>query len=483
MASARFLCSLAIFGSWSGCYGQAHQDLRPDQIYARVSPSVIRITSRNAGGVATGTGFLIGKTGVAVTTYSLVQGATNASAKLADGKTVEVSGIIDFNKLRNIALIKLRASSTSALRPTITSLVAGAKVYTIGAADGANIGISDGIVKLITTSADVKQIQVTCATGLSSGGGPLLNSKGEVVGIIVYQLTPGHPDVAVPSSYIDALNATLAVKPWGQSPVASNQAKPTKQTWKTKPKTDPELSLEDSISEYDLANAIVDEADGVNIVYEQYLINAIEGTYANGPDESLTNAQNALEDDNTAMSQIEFDDSAMEAARKDVVLRMATLLKDMAQVESAIKTAQLSGGWIDDASKLASAAENEASDIRGDGSIEKLIKKKSFQEILPHYYLETQGLIADPSGIRLGIASLVLDPLFIVYVDPKGLAAKLNISNLERIEEFNGKKPKDIDDLKGMIKLAAGEDVTIKIQDYFGVESLIQVTEPVNLGP
>jgi membrane-associated protease RseP (regulator of RpoE activity) len=173
----------------------------------------------------------------------------------------------------------------------------------------------------------------------------------------------------------------------------------------------------------------------------------------------------------------------MEAARKDLVMRMAILLKDMANVSSGIKSAQLSGGWVDDAASMAGKAEKEASEIAGDGSIEALIKRPSFQMLLPHYYLELQGLVPVSNGFRLGVSSLVHDPLFIIFVDPNGLAAKLGLTNLERIEAFNGKAPKDIDDLKQMIKMAAGEDVTIKVKSYFGVESEITPTEPVNLNP
>lgn len=259
--------------------------------------------------------------------------------------------------------------------------------------------------------------------------------------------------------------------------------KPQKSTVKKKAPAAPEPSLEDSISQLDLAKAIVDEADCVNVCYEQSLINTVEGSYSHGPINGLTEGKDILEEDNRTLSDTEFDDSAMEAARKDLLGRMAILLKDMAEMESAIMRAQLAGGWTDQAASSSAAAQKESVEIKGNGSVEALIKKRSFQEQLPNYYLETNGLIPDPAGFKFGVLTTISDSLYVIYVDPNGLAAKLKLTDLERVLEFNGNKPRNMDDLKLMIKKAAGQDVTIRVETVYGEDADIETTVPVKLNP
>lgn len=224
----------------------------------------------------------------------------------------------------------------------------------------------------------------------------------------------------------------------------------------------------DFASERELAKDIVDLMDCQTSVYEQALINAIQNSYLNGADYSFTQNASIVDGDQAALSGISFDNEAMEAARKDLINRLATLSIDMSAMNDAIITAQASDGWTDVASQKAEAAQKDADAIQGDGSIEKLIRDPAFQTLLPSYYLQCMALKPDTSGVTLGVTTMINAPLFLIYVDPNGLAAKLKFRELERIEEFDGTSPRDMADLKRLIKQAAGRTVTVKVAPKFG---------------
>jgi S1-C subfamily serine protease len=56
--------------------------------------------------IAQGTGFVVTKDGLIITNYHVIAQGTSAVAKLPDGKTYALEGIIESNKNRDLALIK-----------------------------------------------------------------------------------------------------------------------------------------------------------------------------------------------------------------------------------------------------------------------------------------------------------------------------------------------------------------------------------------
>lgn len=176
-------------------------------------------------------------------------------------------------------------------------------------------------------------------------------------------------------------------------------------------------------------------------------------------------------------------DPTKEAAEKELSTVMSTILDALGDFNDALDKARALGRWNPDSSALGTKAIKILNSMAAIPHVVALSKDPAFQKFLPPLYLEQNGYIADPAGFDLGAYSFLEDPLYIVSIKPDSVAAKLGFENLESIEEFDGQKPDDIDDLKQMIKKAAGKQVTIKVQPEFGPEKTVQATVPANLQP
>ncbi len=135
-----------------------------------------------------GSGFIISQDGEVLTNHHVVDGAERLTVRLADGRSLRAR-LIGSDPDTDVALIKVDA-------------VAGLTVAPLGDSDGLRVGewvcaignplayehtVTAGVVsflgrKLFDPSLD-DYIQTDAAINLGNSGGPLLNARGEVVGI------------------------------------------------------------------------------------------------------------------------------------------------------------------------------------------------------------------------------------------------------------------------------------------------------------
>ena len=111
-----------------------------EEIHKKCSPAVFYIEVYNAAGnpTASGSGFFIDSSGVAVTNYHVIEGAHSAKILLSDTDAVcEVVGVYDYSKDNDWAVIQVKGSNFPYLKKGDTStLVGGAAVYAIGSPQG-----------------------------------------------------------------------------------------------------------------------------------------------------------------------------------------------------------------------------------------------------------------------------------------------------------------------------------------------------------
>ena len=88
----------------------------------------------------------------------------------------------------------------------------GEKVYVAGNPKGLEGTFSDGIISRISTQGNRKRLQMTAPISPGSSGGPVLNSKGEVIGVAFMTLRGGQNlNFAIPSKYVKTLLDTKAL--------------------------------------------------------------------------------------------------------------------------------------------------------------------------------------------------------------------------------------------------------------------------------
>ena len=188
------------------------------QIAAKCSPSSVGIISQvevsysypfgfgTSKGVseASGSGFIYSSDGYIITNHHVIENAKKVTVILHDGAEYEAE-IIGSDSLSDIAVIKITPEKEKTLIPmeigNSDELVVGEAVVAIGCPAGIEfIGtVTDGIISAInrnveitdnygTTKKTMTLIQTNATINHGNSGGPLINSRGQVIGINTLKL-------------------------------------------------------------------------------------------------------------------------------------------------------------------------------------------------------------------------------------------------------------------------------------------------------
>ncbi|NJK53297.1 MAG: PDZ domain-containing protein [Leptolyngbyaceae cyanobacterium SU_3_3] len=139
----------------------------------------------------TGSGFIISRDGVILTNSHVVNGADMVSVKLKDGREFQ-GKVLGQDPVTDVAVIKIQASSLPAVTlGNSESLRPGEWAIAIGNPLGLDNTVTAGIISATgRTSAEVRVpdkrvsfIQTDAAINPGNSGGPLLNQRGEVIGM------------------------------------------------------------------------------------------------------------------------------------------------------------------------------------------------------------------------------------------------------------------------------------------------------------
>ena len=177
----------------------AGEELTMPEVYAANVGSVvsINVSSRSTNyfgqtveNAASGSGFIITQDGYIVTNYHVVGGASSVKITLHGGETYDAE-IIGGDEDYDIAVVKIDAAELqSVVLGDSSKLTIGETVAAIGNPLGElTFSMSEGIVSCVDRAINVdgtpfNMIQVDCSINPGNSGGPLVNTYGEVVGIV-----------------------------------------------------------------------------------------------------------------------------------------------------------------------------------------------------------------------------------------------------------------------------------------------------------
>ena len=141
------------------------------------------------GGTSFGTGFVTSADGYIITNHHVIDGADKVIVRFSDRRELEAK-VVGSDPLSDIAVLKVEASGLPAVRiGDAGSLRPGQWVVAIGSPFGFDYSVTAGIVSGVNRrSMDPGQqyvpfIQTDVAINRGNSGGPLLNVRGEVVGV------------------------------------------------------------------------------------------------------------------------------------------------------------------------------------------------------------------------------------------------------------------------------------------------------------
>ena len=132
-----------------------------------------------------GSGFILSADGYVMTNAHVVDGADEVFVTLTDSREFKAK-IIGADKRSDVALVKIEAGGLPVVRiGDVNRLKVGEWVIAIGSPFGLESTVTAGIVsaKARDTGDLVKLIQTDVAINPGNSGGPLINMRGEVVGI------------------------------------------------------------------------------------------------------------------------------------------------------------------------------------------------------------------------------------------------------------------------------------------------------------
>ncbi len=186
------------------------------RIFERVRESVVLVRVFHRFGESTGSGFVYDDKGHVITNYHVVENGLKFKVSFLDGSVFDAE-LTGSDPYSDLAVLKVLADSDIRFKPLklgdSNKLRIGEKIIAIGNPFGLAGTVTSGIVsqknRLLPTTRGFSipgVIQIDAAINPGNSGGPLLNMKGEVVGVTTAIESPirGFIGVgyAIPSSIV-----------------------------------------------------------------------------------------------------------------------------------------------------------------------------------------------------------------------------------------------------------------------------------------
>ena len=204
------------------------EDVDTLQITGKTLPSVVKISA----GDSQGTGFVFDSKGLILTNRHVVAGNEKRAIQLETSNGQQfLANVIYVSRAEDFAVLKPQSLSRMPSIPICyaTYPVAGQEVLALGSPRGLANTITRGIVSAVRRSeSDLKTvspegstiIQTDAAVNPGNSGGPLVNSQGEVIGIVTFKKTASQ-GLNFAISIIDVLEELNVKKPAAIKPLNS----------------------------------------------------------------------------------------------------------------------------------------------------------------------------------------------------------------------------------------------------------------------
>lgn len=196
-------------------------------VYISTSERVLNYWTQRVQTIArgTGSGFIWDSAGHVVTNLHVIEDASVATIRLADGKDYPAT-LVGVSRTHDIAVLQIKIPASSAIPiPIGTShdLQVGQKVYAIGNPFGLDWTLTTGIVSALDRSLTGENgvliqhlVQTDAAINPGNSGGPLLDSVGRLIGMntAIYSPSGGSAGVgfAVPVDTVNRVVPELIAK-------------------------------------------------------------------------------------------------------------------------------------------------------------------------------------------------------------------------------------------------------------------------------
>lgn len=140
-----------------------------------------------------GSGAIIDTKGYVVTNVHVINGASSIKVLTYSGRTYDANTLVGYDGNADIAVLKIDATGLRALGfGDSDNVKVGEKVIAAGNPAGLAFTVTEGIVSAFRTAENgIKYIQTDVPINPGNSGGPLINARGEIVGINNFKISGG----------------------------------------------------------------------------------------------------------------------------------------------------------------------------------------------------------------------------------------------------------------------------------------------------
>lgn len=152
-------------------------------LYKKINPAIVCVDSQIHRGMSCGTGCIIDKSGIILTSAHVVDSGKNIVVTMSNGQNYDAKIYKKFDENEDIVLLKIKVpyDLKTVKFGDSEKIKVGQKVLAIGNPFGFNGTLTQGIISRIDYVKN--RIQTDAAINPGSSGGPLLNKHGEIIGI------------------------------------------------------------------------------------------------------------------------------------------------------------------------------------------------------------------------------------------------------------------------------------------------------------
>jgi Trypsin-like peptidase domain len=214
------LSSVVSLGSLIATGALAAQQAAPTPVSLEtIRKAVVTVHALDASGeaLASGTGFFILPSGLVVTAAHVLEGAAGCSIEMSDGQTQRCS-VAASDTAKDVLMLMVSGTAPAMLRwGSSDAAHDGDQIRVVSNPLGQLPGtLSQGIISASRVVGGTKLLQISAPISHGSSGAPLLNARGEVIGVIRSTIEAGQS--------LNFATATDVVRNMQNDPVAVREA-------------------------------------------------------------------------------------------------------------------------------------------------------------------------------------------------------------------------------------------------------------------
>jgi S1-C subfamily serine protease len=156
------------------------------EVYRSANPAVVTVKTTTS----TGSGSIITPDGLVITNEHVIRDAKNGNVRIISNEGKTYNGrVLTIDRKNDLALVRIESSDRfpSLAFADRENILVGQKVFAIGSPFGLSGTLTTGILSRVAQDGD---LQTDARLNPGNSGGPLLNSRGEIIGVNKAILSP-----------------------------------------------------------------------------------------------------------------------------------------------------------------------------------------------------------------------------------------------------------------------------------------------------